>query len=49
MEMYQIIEALMIVHNVLEELGDGPTTIKGLAFYVASSYWTWLYHMNKSR
>ena len=29
MEMYQIIEALMIVHNMLEELGDDPTTIKG--------------------
>jgi hypothetical protein len=29
MEMYLIIEALMIVHNMLEELGDDPTTIKG--------------------
>lgn len=28
-EMYQIIEALMIVHNILEEYGDDPTTIAG--------------------
>jgi hypothetical protein len=28
-EMYQIIEALMIFHNILEELGDDPTTIRG--------------------
>ena len=28
-EMYHIIEALMIVHNILEEQGDDPTTIAG--------------------
>ena len=28
-EMYRIIEALMIVHNILEEYGDDPTTIAG--------------------
>ena len=27
--MYWIIEALMIVHNILEEYGDDPTTIAG--------------------
>jgi hypothetical protein len=28
-EMYQIIEALMIIHNMLEEFGDDPITVWG--------------------
>jgi hypothetical protein len=28
-DMFHIIEASMILHNLLEELGDDPTTIKG--------------------
>ncbi|KAF8152557.1 hypothetical protein B0H34DRAFT_821883, partial [Crassisporium funariophilum] len=28
-EMFRIVEALMVLHNILEEWGDDPTTIRG--------------------